>query len=315
MRSIQLAVVAVLTAGAAQAEPLAVFVRDAVDVTPKQAEAFGSVCAGWYGKALGREVIPMGKAQAALAESNDAVAAAKALGANEFVTLDLVHLVGEGHPARLIVTASRSSVTGAVLNHEEMTLASVADAPAACSRLAEAAARGVSTEETRTRHNVTAAEEQVSGTPTRLHATKLGGVKAGFGKPFGGGNDYAAQGTVGASLLLEREAYFLEVGAGILVPAKTDGSTGYGGVTGEIGGNYYLSEANSTMFVGGGIMTRIVSGGSILNLAPYVQLGFMTSRDSSTRLFGELRLAQNLLSVDDTGTLPTEVTVNIGLTF
>ncbi len=61
---------------------------------------------------------------------------------------------------------------------------------------------------------------------------------------------------------------------------------------------------------------RLIFGGSIFNVAPYAQAGVVFWRQSSTRLFADVRVAQNLLpSAFDhaTALYPTELTGQVGI--
>jgi hypothetical protein len=113
-----------------------------------------------------------------------------------------------------------------------------------------------------------------------------------------------------------------------MIPSMTGSATGYGGLTSEFGASYYLRDANSSPFVGAGIEPRLIFSGSVINFAPYAQVGWMTSRQSNNRFLLELRVAQNIMPVENTSTcdgctatntngaaLPTELTLHGGMTF
>ena len=93
----------------------------------------------------------------------------------------------------------------------------------------------------------------------------------------------------------------------------------------EIGGSYYLWNDSLSPYVGAGIMPRIAFGfgdGGV-QLAPYGQLGLMFMRESSSRLYCDLRVAQLVTPFDKTRwdwedgrerkVYPTELTVAVGI--
>src|SRR5690606_15838981 len=100
---------------------------------------------------------------------------------------------------------------------------------------------------------------------------------------------------------LEAKSYFLEFGAGVLLPSssayESEEQLAYGGVVGEIGASYYLMHTDVSPYVGAGVMPRVLSA-SPANLAVYGQAGFMFFRTSSSRLYAELRVAQNVTPME-----------------
>jgi hypothetical protein len=136
----------------------------------------------------------------------------------------------------------------------------------------------------------------------------------------------------GFALRVEGGEHFLEFGVGLVLPANASDSNHltYGGVYGDIGANFYLAHASTSPYLGFGVMPRLMSS-EVTNLAPYAQGGLMFFRESSTRMYLDLRLAQNVLPVgfsaksdwDSTnGTYsstpaqrlyPTELTLHVGV--
>jgi hypothetical protein len=158
-----------------------------------------------------------------------------------------------------------------------------------------------------------------------VSTARVAGFKGGFVYPIGWKERVRPMMSVGFDLRLEGERHFLELGVGFAVPASTDSAYKYGGVWSEIGASYYLTHEVTSPYIGLGLMPRLMSK-DVTNLAAYGQAGVMFFRDASTRLYTDLRIAQNLLpvgfSVCDAayacGTrrlYPTEVSLNIGLGF
>jgi hypothetical protein len=183
--------------------------------------------------------------------------------------------------------------------------------------MAQALVNRSSVAEVRTRATITEEESQV---PHRLNTEKLLGVRSGVIVPFGSTSQLSPIGTVMFNGRFERDRYFLEIGAGLAVPTS-GGSASYGGVWSEMGASYYLSEANFAPYVGAGIQPRLNFSATPVNFAPYTQLGFMFPRDSSTRLYADLRIAQNIIPMQfgfgsgASQTRPTEASLQLGMAF
>ena len=125
------------------------------------------------------------------------------------------------------------------------------------------------------------------------------------------------------------------IGAGVAIPSDSndDANTrGYGGLFAEFGASAYLGPLGSPFYVGGGVIPRLFFGpsdGGVM-AAFYVQAGYMFMRTSSTRLYVELRVAQNAMPVrlgrsydsytgttvvrdEPTTIYPTELGVQVGI--
>ena len=144
-------------------------------------------------------------------------------------------------------------------------------------------------------------------------------------------------------LRMESQDYFLELGAGFAVPTnmgavdcydsycgrsdelpRTDSNTrhSYGGVFAEVGASYYLSDGNIAPYLGGGLIPSVVSTTAVEDpggmLAVYGQFGLMLARESSSRFYAELRVAQHLVPIstlDRNEVWPTELTLAAGVGF
>lgn len=300
------------------AGPVAVFVPHAINLDPNQVAAFGTVCSAEYGKASGAQVISPLESQAAIGPNGSLVEAAQALHADEYVEFTLVSLGGNGARGRLVVDAVLRNARGQEQHRATMTAEGLDDTVVACERLSLALVRRTTVNETQNRHNVTAMEARATRKPNRTGSEKVYGVKTSFGAPFGRGK-YNPMGTVAFDARLEGERYFIELGVGVLIPASVDQNIGgYGGFTTELGASYYLTDGDVAPYVGGGLQPRfMLGGGPVLNLAPYAQVGLMLFRQSSTRLYVDARLAQNVLPVGygSEQSWPTELALQVGVGF
>jgi hypothetical protein len=211
------------------------------------------------------------------------------LGAQQYITLRATRL-----SSRIILTAALYSADGTELHRVRMTAASLDDIEPIAERMARALHDRTSTEESRTIDNVTEREGEKKN---RTFSEKVMGIKASFDYPVTGG-DYLPVVNFGFNGRLEGQSYFLEVGAGFSIPSSgSSASRAFGGVFSEFGADYYLMTSNVSPYVGGGVMPRLIGGDAIdfgANIAVFGQVGLMFFRQSSSRLFLDARIAQNL---------------------
>lgn len=233
--------------------------------------------------------------------------------------------LGDDGGLPILLKVQRRSDVGVVLAQVELRIETMDDAPVVCDRIAEALVKQVPLETTMNRHNVVLAENR---TRPRLGTEKVLGVKLLFGMPVARAANLNALGAIMFDGRFEKASYFFELGAGFLVPGPSGSPTseGYGGIVIELGASKYLNSHDTAVYVGGGIMPRLIfSGGVIdspLNLAPYGQAGVMFDRASRMRLYADLRVAQNVLPVrlsNSPGSTtprvayPTEITAALGI--
>jgi len=93
---------------------------------------------------------------------------------------------------------------------------------------------------------------------------------------------------------LERQRFYLEVAAGIAVQAQRNGTFVARGFIADFDAARYLVRRSLSLYVGGGASVRAFTDG--MGLAPFVIVGVTTPRLEFTRLYAELRLAQNLVA-------------------
>jgi hypothetical protein len=289
------------------------FIPRAINVDQGQVDSLGAVCALQYARVSLSEVRSPAESQAAVGPGGSLLEAAKSLKATELVELTVVNLATRRAPGRMLVSAVRRSVEGAELYRADVTADSLEDAMPACERLALSLTRKVAIAATLDRHNVTSAEAHSSRRPNRLGNETIIGVKTSFGVPVATITQVNPIAGLAFDIRLDRERYFIELGAGVLIPAMVSTqAASYGGLGLEVGASYYLSDADISAYVGGGLQPRLIFSGSVVNFAPYAQLGVMFWRQSSTRLYVDLRVSQNVLPVGE-GLYPTEIVGQVGL--
>jgi hypothetical protein len=248
--------------------------------------------AGAYQKERNETVIPPKEVGKVIEETGSYQAAAEKLGASEYLHVTAVRL-----KERVIVTATLYAADGKMLHSAKMTADSLDDMEPASERIAMALVGRKSTKQTRTLDTITKSEGR---RPNKTWVEKVMGLKASLTYPLGYGNEIAPMMNFGFNGRLESRSYFVEFGVGFTIPAMTEeeGETelAYGGLYSELGFNYYLGDSNVSPYVGGGVLPRLM-GRSITNFAPFGQGGLMFFRESSTRLYLDLRIAQNVLPV------------------
>ncbi|MEO7035993.1 MAG: hypothetical protein ABI335_19410 [Polyangiaceae bacterium] len=263
---------------------------EGTNLDPGEVEAISQTVASAYQVAQPDAVIPMPETRRALEQTGGVQEAAKKLGANEYIYATAVRL-----DTRIVITATRYSVNGALLRSAKMTATGLDDVEPASERLAKALSGHQETHATQALDTVTKTEAR---SPNRTWSEKVTGFKAGFIYPIGWGHEISPMMSAGFALRVDSNSHFLEFGVGVVLPANPgeDHRLGYGGVYGDIGANFYLAHASTSPYLGFGVMPRLVSQ-EVTNLAPYGQAGLMFFRESSTRLYADFRVAQNVLPV------------------
>lgn len=297
---------------------------EGTNLEPSEVEAISQTVAAAYRVAQPDAVIPMREARRALEQTGSVEEAAKKLGATEYIYATAVRL-----DTRIVITATRYSTSGALQHSAKMTASGLDDVEPTSERLAKALSQYQATSATQTLDTVTKTEGK---RPNRTWSEKVTGFEAGFTYPIGWGHEISPMMNAGFALRVEGKNHFLEFGVGLILPANASGDSrlSYGGAYGDIGANFYLAHASTSPYLGFGVMPRLVST-AVTNLAPYGQAGLMFFRESSTRMYLDLRVAQNVLPVgfgssshyddatasyvSDSGQhlYPTELTLHVGV--
>lgn len=292
---------------------------EGTNLAPSEVDAISQTVASAYQVAQSEVVIPMPETRHALEQTGGVREAAAQLGASEYIYATAVRL-----DTHIVITAARYSANGTLLHTAKMTATGLDDIEPTSERLAKALSHQQAPTKTQTIDNVTRTEAK---RPNRTWSEKVTGFKAGMTYPIGWGHEISPMMNAGFALRVEGNRHFLEFGVGLMLPAAASDSNklAYGGVYGEIGANFYLAQSSTSPYVGFGVMPRLMSQ-QITNLAPYGQAGLMFFRESSTRMYVDLRVAQNVLPVgfsqsgrygSTTSTsqdlYPTELTLHVGV--
>lgn len=275
-----------------------VFPAEVTNVETGEGEAIVAVVADAYANVSGQQVTIV-KADETTAPGNYSERA-RALGGDEYLVVRAVRL-----DQKVRVRVARHRADGTVVSSESLTAVSLDDMEPVAERLALALSKQTTTDETRTHRNVTGRETE---TKNRVFNEKIIGVKAQLDMPFAKDVDIAPPVALGVDFKLETDNYFLEFGAGFLIPTPAEeGEAQLGGLVSELGGSVYLTDSEVSLYAGAGALPRILiaaGGRGGANVALYGQFGAMFARSSSSRFYTDLRVAQNVTRVPmsvDTG--------------
>jgi hypothetical protein len=312
-----------LLGSAAHAADIAFFPVESATLAPDDALAIGELLAQSYASASGQAVLAPSRITV---DGRPPATIASSLGVTEYVRTDAVR-VGD----RIVLHSVRYQSDGTAIYQVKLVAEQIEDMIAVSERIAKALFHRVDDELVRTRHNVTLGEARPE---SRRWVEKITGFKTGVHVPFAKGAEFSASISLNFNMRLEMDRYFLEYGAGIIVPTKTQ-DYGYesmcddqgcvdavpnegriGGLAAEFSGNLFLTDDNIAPYAGIGLSPRVIfSSEDLANMCPFVQFGLMFPRDSSTRLYAHARLAQSVLAVQlDNGrdTHPTELIFEAG---
>lgn len=287
----------------ASAADIAVFPAEAQNLPPADAVAVGELLAQSYAASSQSAVLSPGRSAPTLAQSPSYVEAARALGVAEYVRITAL-AVGR----RIVVTAMRHRADGSLIYQESLIADSPEDLVPVCDRLGKALFAQRSDEFARTYRNVTLSE---ASPQNRLWREKLFGFKTGLHVPFARGARFSPAVALEFDLRLELSNYFVEFGAGALIPTRVDDANdGYdvdetltrnnrgsaGGLFGELGASRFLTDGDLGLYAGGGVIPKILfTNNDAAALALYAQLGLTLPRASATRFSADLRFAQSVL--------------------
>jgi hypothetical protein len=136
--------------------------------------------------------------------------------------------------------------------------------------------------------------------PNAFHGSN--GVKAGIATPFASGKTFSPGVSIQFDSRFGPSAYFLELGAGILLPVEDQSSVGTIRVTSgflELGASSYLWSGNSALYAGAGLMPAIwmsrlgIDDHTSATCSAHAQVGL------TFKIYAEARLYQLLLAVSD----------------
>jgi hypothetical protein len=311
------------------AKDVAIFPVVGINADKSFLDAFGVLLSRKYEAVSGKTVIDPLKSGRSVGEDSDFVAAAKRLGVSEYIEITAVGLylslkekysysnaekvvihVNEINSddeedsdqelldnSKTIVTAIRKDSTGRTIHKVELTLLTYGDIEETCDRFANALYRKVSIDEARSLANVTRREGMGNN---KLFSEKIHGIKVGGYYPYIIDDHMSTFTSIGYNLRMESSKFFIEFGANGRFPSALfdDTKRSYGGLGLEVGGSYIFTDGIFGVYAGGGVIPHFNFVQIFeMGLAPYLQFGITFPRNSSTRFFIDIRVAQNVLPV------------------
>jgi hypothetical protein len=285
---------ALLAPVAAEAAEVAMLPVQCTNLTDGECAAVGAVFSGAFASASGAQVTLAPDAQPPQAggAGSPAIPAYAPPTAVERLTVTATRL-----SSRISLRAALHRMDGAPIHAVEMMATSLDDLPPAAERMSRALVTRTSVDQTMTLHNITRTE---GAKANRTTTEKVMGMKTGLFLPVASGVDLEPMLSLQFDGRFESDRYFLEFGAGAVLPSGSGNRRGYGGLFAEFGASAYLGPDGSPLYLGGGVIPRLffASEDGGVRAAFYAQTGLMFMRTSSTRLYAELRVAQNAIAMD-----------------
>jgi hypothetical protein len=293
MSQILASLVAVMAAFAASAAEVAVLPVEATNLSEGEAGAIGIVVGNALASEAGQVVALPAETASALTREGGLAPALAALKASWYLKVSAVRL-----KTRITIHATLLTAEGALVRQAEMTAASLDDVEPVARRLARSLVRGVTVEEARDLHTVTEREGQ---RPNKVFVGKSLGLKTGMTWPSASAVRFDPDISLQFDARLEGERWFLEFGAGALLPASGAEGNGFGGVFAELGGSVYLLDAGVSPYIGLGVRPALLfaldSGG--MNLGFYGQAGVTFMREYRTHFYMEARVTKDAVTFRD----------------
>jgi hypothetical protein len=326
VRTLWLAVFLTLTAAnSARAAEVAVFPVVGTNLSDGEMAAIGSLLASAYSAQTHKPVLGPMDLMPSLVRTGSERDTAQELGLTEYIHVEAVRLT-----SRVTLHASLRNKHGTELFQVHATAMSLDDMEIVAERIAAALWRRTPLENTRTIDNVTGKEARA---PNRLFLEKIFGGRFAMVLPVGYHLDAQPTMLIQFDTRLEQQDYFLELGLGFMVPNEIARQRSIAGLVGELGGSYYLSHASVSPYIGAGLSPRIFFGMyEGVGMAVNSHVGLMFLRESSTRVYVEFQVDQNLISANPVSSyfysysssgggvprksvLPTEFSLAVGMGF
>lgn len=312
-----------MAAGRAAAQD-AVFPVEGTNLSEGELSAIGTLITQAYASESGKPVYGPNDVAASLARTQSERDTAQEMGLHEYIHITAVRL-----SSRISLDAKRLNRHGSVLYEVHTTALSLDDMEVVSDRIAASLWRRTELKHTRNIDNVMGKETRGNN---RLFVEKLFGARFGVVAPVGNHLDLVPGLLLQFDARLEQEDYFIEFAAGMLVPNEQQTKRTISGFFGHVGASYYLTHTFISPYIGAGISPRIMLEqyqGAGLALSAHAGVMFM--RSSSTRIYAELQVDQNVIPVSPAsnydsvtgnyGTngrqnvLPTELSLALGIGF
>jgi hypothetical protein len=282
-----LVILTLMAAKTAHAAEIAVFPVQGTNLSAGEMAAIGALMVSAYAAQARQPVLNPYEVQPALQRTGSERDSARELGLREYIHVEAVRLEN-----RITLSAVLRNQYGSDLYAVRATAMSLDDMEVVSERVASALWRRTPLEYTRSIDSVTGKEMRA---PNRLFLEKIFGARFAMVLPVARHLDVQPGLLAEFDARLEQRDYFLELGGGLIFPTELASRQGFGGLLAHLGGSYYLSHANVSPYIGAGLSPRIFMGAyQGAGMAAYAHAGLMFMRESSTRLYVELQVDQNL---------------------
>jgi hypothetical protein len=302
-------VVALVTVGLAKtafAAEVAVFPVIGTNIEQGEMDAIGAMIAEGYAMRSRRSVLGPDKTGKAAADSaGNLSAAARALGVYQYIQIRAVKLTSKTSLHVTLHNADGSQVHGVSVYANTLD-----DLEPVSDRVARSLVNRLPLDETQTIDDVTINETKARN---RTFVEKVLGIKTVVSWPVDFTHRYEPSVGLMFDGRLEGKQYFLEFGVGFLIPPSLGDAERHaeiGGLIAEIGASYYLAHTSVSPYIGGGITPRLIAldhalysgeGHAGANVALYAQAGLMFMRESSSRVYVDFRIGQNVMPLRYSG--------------
>lgn len=312
----------------------AVFPVSGTNLEPGEKDVIGLMIAEAYEKHSHQVVLrPQATRTAAEASKWNLPTAARSLGVSQYLWIRAIGLT-----TKTSIEVTLYNANGRHVHRVKATATSLDDMEPVSDRLARALVNRMSLDATRNVDNVTLTETE---SKNRTFVEKVLGLKTSAIWPVDFTHRYDPSISLSFDGRLEAKHYFLEFGAGILLPPDMGDSNrqpDIGGLISEIGMSYYLASTSVSPYIGVGLLPRLLfldeaSYGNDTeagaNMAVYAQAGLMFMRESSSRVYLDFRVGQNVVpwsfscddyydreecgDIDEGEYFPTEFTLLAGI--
>ena len=308
----------------ARAADVAFFPVETSNLAPADSLAVGELLAQAYASVSRQAVLGPSRTEQTLTTAVTYEQAAQMMGVKEYVRMSALAV---GH--RIVIQATRYSTSGQIVSSSKMTAETIEDMTAVSDRMARALFERVDDEAVRTYKNVTLNEARAKN---RVWSEKVIGVKTGVHMPFAKKADLSSALSLEFDARLEHDKFFLEFGAGAVIPTELDDDSCWddfdsectpkkrgsiASLQAEIGASAFLTQGNVALYAGGGFIPRLaLTGNDVATGSVYGQIGMMLPREASTRFYTDLRVAQYVTALhldNNYERHPTEVSVHVGI--
>lgn len=296
-------IVMLLIVGSAKtafAADVAVFPVYGTNLNQGEMDAIGVMISEAYAVHSRRSVLDPNRTMKAAADSEGNLpAAARVLNVSQYVQIKAIKL-----STKTSLHVALFSADGSQVHRVSVFATTLDDLDPVSDRIASALVKRVPLDETQTIDNVTITETKGRN---RTFVEKVLGIKTAVTWPVDFSHRYEPSVSLMFDGRLEGKQYFLEFGVGFLLPpslGRAESHAEISGLTAEIGASYYLAHTSVSPYIGGGIQPRLIGldqgsysddGHAGANMTVYAQTGLMFMRESSSRIYVDLRVGQNLM--------------------